>query len=60
MKRAYHHVTTCNKSQYKSHYDFNRVVIELQHIIEASRPYVRLRSGVCYLHKNTHKPQDCT
>lgn len=54
MKRAYHHVTTCNKSQYKSHYDFNRVVIELQHIIEASRPYVRLRSGVCYLHKNTH------
>ena len=41
MKRAYHHVTTCNKSQYKLHYDLHRVVNELQHIIEASRPSAR-------------------
>lgn len=41
MKRAYRHVTTCNKSQYKLHYDFNEAVIELQHIIEASRSYAR-------------------
>lgn len=55
MKRAYYHVTMCSKRQYKWRYDFNRVVIELQRVIEASRSCVRPRSGICYLPNDADK-----
>lgn len=57
MKRAYHHVTMCSKRQYKLRYDFNRVVIELQRVIEASRFYVMPRSRICYLPNSTYQPR---
>lgn len=55
MKRAYHCVTTCSKNQYKLCYDFNRVVIELQHVIEASRFYIRPQIWICCLPNNMYK-----
>lgn len=55
MERASHRVTMRSKHRCKLCYDFNRVVMELRRVIEASRSCTRLRRRIHYLRNDTYK-----